>query len=382
LTVNANRHYWLHRINNAESLSHPLLFDHGLLSYGWGDVGVQKTPDDFRNGNGNNSDVEFNSAFETVYGDKFWPWRSRWFLWNFVCEMRAGDYVVVPATKVFSVFEVADDAPFSVRDFPDETLDQLKDGNGNAIVKNVDGLLRAQKDPDVKHADLGFFRRVKEVAINVPRGEYADGSLTSRLKYRGSNINCDTLQNSIEKAILGFRENKPINLHRLILDENRDDIVRAIRVNLNPYKFEKLVAWYLRKLGAKTDIPPKNQRDKWGDVDVVATFDALKILVFVQAKLHGENTDAWGAEQVEEYARHAADQQSPSEYSDEVNRGIVTIDGERYAILKWLVSAADGFTDDCESMAHECGIRLIDGKAFAKMLLEVGIFSLDEFDEA
>lgn len=381
MTVSANQHYWLHRIKNAESVSRPLLFDHGLLSYGWGHVGVQKTPDDFRNGNGNYSDVAFNSAFETVYGDKFWPWRSRWFLWNFVCEMRAGDYVVVPATKAFSIFEVVDDAPFSVRDFPDETLDQLKDWNGNVIVKSVDGLLRAQKDPDAKHADLGFFRRVKEVAVDIPRGEYADGPLTSRLKYQGSNINCDTLHNSIEKAILGFRENKPINLHNLILDENRDDVVRAIRVNLSPDKFEKLVAWYLRKLGAKTVIPPKNQRDKRGDVDVVATFDALKILVFVQAKFHGENTDAWGAEQVDEYARHAAEQQSLSEYSDEVNRGIVTIDGEKYAILKWLVSAADGFTDDCESMAHECGIRLIDGKAFAKMLLEVGIFSLDEFDE-
>lgn len=135
--MNANRHYWLHRIKNAESVSHPLLFDHGLLSYGWGDVGAQKTPDDFRNGNGNYSDVAFNSAFETVYGDKFWPWRSRWFLWNFVCEMRAGDHVVVPATKAFSIFEMVGDAPFSVRDFPDETLDRLKDWNGNAIVKSA-----------------------------------------------------------------------------------------------------------------------------------------------------------------------------------------------------------------------------------------------------
>lgn len=380
MTMTYERHYWLHRISNSKEVSYPLLREHGLLSYGWSDVGEKKRPNDFRNSEGCFKKENFGDAFEDVYGKKYLDWRGRWFLWNFVCRMSAGDYVLVPVSGAFHVYELADDESFAVCDFPDDVLAHLMDWNGNAVARTPEGKLCPKDKQQIEHAyDLGFFRKVKTVVCDVPRGEYANAKLTSRLKYRGSNVNCDDLKLSIKNVIESFESKKPINLHSLILDAHQENFLHVVKDNLNPRKFEKIIAWYFRKLGAKTDIPPRNQPDKKGDADVLATFDQLKVLVCVQAKFHDEKTGAWGAKQVQEYAVHI-DEKNRAKHDPNQVGGIVDEDDESDTILTWLISTADDFTDACKREADKCNVRLVTGKMFAKMLLEVGISDLDDFE--
>ncbi len=365
--ISNERNYWLHRISNSPEVSHILLEKYDLLSYGWSDVGIKKCPGDL----GDTKD-SFNAAFEEIYEKKYLVWRGRWFLWNFIKKMKFGDYVIVPAQKKFHVYEIVDDIPFAVRDFPDKDLKNLKDSDGNAITKNSEGLL--WREGRKTHFDLGFFRRVRKIQRNIPRYEYADAALTSRMKYMGSNVNCKDVGESIERAIRSYSENKPINLHNLILAEHQGNTLNILKTNLNPDKFEKLVAWYFQKLGAKTDIPPKNESDKMGDADVLATFESIRIMICIQVKFHDEKTGKWGAIQIEKYSSQLDDDMRDESSKDR--------DNEIDFIIKWLVSTADDFTSPCKDKAKECKIRLVNGKEFAKMLLEVGVSDLSDFENA
>ncbi|WP_423907139.1 restriction endonuclease [Candidatus Spongiihabitans sp.] len=281
--------------------------------------------------------------------------------------MKPGDYVVVPAPKKFHVYEIADNAPFAVRDFPEEIFSDLAKSYGGALTTNAEGKLVLNGD----QLDLGFFRPVKKIQRNIPRSEYADSSLTSRMKYRGSNINCNGMSGSIENAVSAFNSKKPINLHSLILDKHQKSTLDIIKAKLNPDKFEKLIAWYFQKLGAETDIPAKNESHKKGDADVVAIFNSIGVMICVQAKFHDEKTGKWGVTQIEKYYKYIRDEMCDKNNKDS--------DDKTDHIIAWLVSTADDFTEECTRKAGECKTRLVNGEEFVKMLLEVGISDLGGF---
>ena len=130
--------------------------------------------------------------------------------------------------------------------------------------------------------------------------------------------------------------------------------------SLNPDQFERLIKTHLEAQGATAYIPAKNERDKEGDADIVATFDALKVIVYVQAKRHDGQTNKWPVTQVREYAGSQDD------------RG--TDDG--YTRLLWVISTAERFSAECVDAAHHDNVRLINGEEFAKMLLDSGIEQL------
>lgn len=341
--------YWLHRISHCADASYPLL-ERGILSIGWSLF----SSNSFIEENANDWD-NFDKAFvDRGLGSK----RSRYSLWRFITQMRKGDYVLVPQWKSFSIYKITSERAVSVEKLK---INELTDSNGQSIIKGNNGFLyRSDDSDDANFIDLGFFHEVEPVVVNVSRSKFADKKLTSRLKIRIVNSNINNIKDSVDYAIENYKLDKPINLHSLIIEHTKNEVLSLIRRKLNPEKFEKLIKWYLKKAGASNvEIPSSNIRDKEGDADIIATFEQIKTIIYVQAKYHDGETSKWALEQINEY-------KSAKEDTD-----------DDYTKIAWVVSSADTYSEECQTSAKETGVVLIDGPTLATMLIGIGISSLD-----
>lgn len=342
--------YWLHRISHCQETSRPLL-EKGFLTIGFSDF----SNSEFLNYGWN----DFNEKFQEEWD--YLP-RSRHFLWRFLHEMSEDDFVLVPGEGTYSVYEIKGVAE-PIGRIP---VSDLRTWTGDTVEER-EGLLYTQD----KLIDLGFFRRVKlhriggengPEAKDINRYEYADNALTRRLRFRGTNADISDLENSIRRSLAHYRNQKPLNLHSRIVEEMTERILDLICEELTPDKFESLIKWYFRKIGASAiDIPPRNEPDRAGDADIIATFEPIKTIIYVQAKFHGPDseTDEWAVEQIREYV----------DYSDTEDDG--------YSKISWVVSTCDDFTERCQNMANLHGVTLINGQEFARMLIHAGIEGLD-----
>ena len=346
--------YWLHRISHCQETSRPLL-EKGFLTIGFSDFSNPEflDPEEFLR----YSESDFNAEFQKQWGSV--P-KGRFFLWRFLHEMSKDDFVLVPGDGTYSVYEIEGDAE-PIGRIP---VSDLRTWTGDTVEKKG-GLLYAQG----QLIDLGFFRRVKLHRIggenglgakDINRSEYADNALTRRLKYPGTNISAP--EDSIRKSLDHYRDRRPLNLHSRIEEETTGRILDLICEELTPDKFESLIKWYFRRIGAsEIYIPPKNESDKAGDADVIATFEPIKTIIYVQAKRHEKDskTDEWAVEQIREYV----------DYKDTEDDG--------YSKISWVVSTCDGFTECCQNMANSHRVTLINGQEFARMLIHAGIEGLD-----
>lgn len=274
--------------------------------------------------------------------------------------MKAGDWVIVPTYGAFSICELLDDEPIMIKDIKDIII---KDWNGDIISRDEKGyLINANNDK----IDLGFARRIKIIQKNISRYDYADGALTARLKVRQTNVCINDLKESIQKALEGFNNNKPIHFRNEINDVI-PNICSIIQTKLNPDKFEYLIKWYFERIGASSVvIPPKKSSTKVDheDVDIIATFDLLKTIYYVQAKHYRGETGSWGAEQIS----HLKELESVKDDRQD--------DG--YTKVYWLVSSSESFSEECINKAKETNVQLIDGKTFASMLLDAGFLGVGD----
>jgi len=343
---------WLHRISHHEEVACPLL-DNGYLSIGYSDFSEPGFIEDCCGENGWQS-------FEK-YFDNIWKKRpkTRYNLWRFVAEMGEGDLVVVPRWGTFSVYELTEDM---ARPASEIELSEIKDWHGNKIEKKEDGLLYRTTDRTIGELiDLGFVRKVKLIEKDIPRYEYADSALTSRMKIRSTNADITDLNESIEKALKGFKEGEPLNIYSPIISKTRQSILDTIREELTPDKFEILVKWYFQRIGAsEVSIPSKNESGKEGDADVIAVFEPLKTIIYSQVKFHTGETSSWAIEQIKSY----------KDQKDTMDDG--------YSKIYWVISSADNFSKEAYDFAKEARVQLVDGKQFATMLLEAGILNLDK----
>jgi restriction endonuclease Mrr len=203
---------------------------------------------------------------------------------------------------------------------------------------------------------LGFARKVKILHKDISRAKFADANLTSRMKIRQTNCLINDLVESIEQSIANFQENRPIHLHSIIVEKTINIILDTIKTELNPDKFEKLVMTYFKTIGAnEVTIPAKNERGKEGDADIVAVFENLKLIIYIQAKFHKDKDNEWAINQILDY---------------KTNRESID-DG--YNKIAWVITSADTFNDEAKKIAAENEIQLIDGIEFSKMLLNAGI---------
>ena len=348
------RKYFLHRISHEGNASYSLLKE-GYLTLGWSvfaDSGI------------------FDAARKEGYPDfdviteKFGENhnRSRWSMWYFA-QMSIGDTVVVPLySGVFSVYEVCDVAK---RICELESVIPTFEGvwNKHRIEWKNHKLFDTDENSTI---DLGFYIKVKPIVENVPR-KYVSGKLISRMKIRTTSADITDIGEFVESGIKAGKENKPITLYGDVIDPLVDRMRASIMSTLNPDKFEQLVKWYLERCGASSAwIPAKNESGKkdGADADIVAEFDNLKYIVYVQAKWHEGETSDWAVYQIDSYKNQKSEGDSS------------------YTYATWVVSSADKFSAQAVADAEEKGVRLIDGKEFARMLLDIGLLDINDAFES
>lgn len=332
--------YWLHRISHIAELSYPLL-DKGYLTIGFSDFTNEKFIDKVLEDDWN----YFNNQFQEMWGKI--P-RTRHNLWRFL-KFSKGDIIIVPSWGSFFVCEISDERPLLISETYTNDLktwgDKKVETNGNHLISE-----------NGKIYDLGFARKVKILHSKVSRAKFADAKLTSRMKIRQTNGSINDLKKSIEKSIANYVENRPIHLHSIIVDKTANVVLDAIKTELNPDKFERLVKTYFKTVGANdVTIPPKNARDKEGDADIVAVFENIKLIIYTQAKFHKGKVNEYGINQILDYKTN----------KESIDDG--------YNKIAWVITSADTFNEEAEKIAAEDEIQLIDGLEFSKMLLNAGI---------
>ena len=337
--------YWLHRVTGGENARGVALnlLENGFISIGWSDFSNEKSLEKIR------TDVQtFNQMFLDEWGEL--P-RNRWNLRRFAYDMQPGDIVVVPAPYSFSVYRVSDDKIYTV-----ESIEKnlFKDWNGELISLKQDGYLYNSNN---NHVDLGFFRKAELLEKDIPRDGFADQSLYSRLKILNTNACINDIKNSVVEAVKNYREDKPINFRKSVLDEASDIVLEKIHKLQNDSKFEALVEWYLESIGGKVQTPSKNESPtEEGDADKVAFFDKLGIAIIVQAKKHTGETNNWAIQQIKSYKHN-------HNFDD-------------YTTILWVISTCDSFSEEAIQEAASNGIRLINGKEFSRMILDAGLEGL------
>lgn len=332
--------YWLHRISHIAELSYPLL-EKGYLTIGFSDFTHEKLIDKVLEDDWN----YFNKQFQKMWGKV--P-RTRHNLWRFL-KFSKGDIIIVPSWGSFFVCEISDERPLLINEVYANDLktwgDKKVEISGNHLASE-----------NGKIYDLGFARKVKILHKNISRAKFADAKLTSRMKIRQTNGSINDLKKSIEKSITNYVENRPIHLHSIIVEKTVNLVLDAIKTELNPDKFEKLVKTYFKTVGAnEVTIPAKNAGDKEGDADIVAVFENIKLIIYIQAKFHKGKVNEYGINQILDYKTN----------EESIDDG--------YNKIAWVITSADTFNDEAEKIAAENEIQLIDGLEFSKMLLNAGI---------
>ena len=351
--------YYLHRISHHAELSYPLLergilSKRGILSIGWSYFATPEFVSKHRA-------KEWKKVPEEMAQTEWARTRSRFGLQRFL-QMNKGDRIVVPSWGTFHVYDIASDERMIAADLNPHDLHDLKTWQGHAVRREKSHLYIDDEDGTPRQIDLGFFRKVKEVARDIPRSGYADNALTARMKVRQTNVNIDDLQESVDEAIRRYQEEKPINIADSIKKKCRDEVLSRINEELSPDQLEKLIKWYLKRIGASSvEIPAKNAPDKEGDADIVATFEPIRTIIYVQAKHHEGTTPDWAVDQIDSYVKN----------KEELGKD----DG--YTKIPWVVSTGDDFSIDCREKAKQDHVYLIDGKELASRILEAGISDLE-----
>ena len=334
--------YWLHRISHEAEYSRPQLLESGKLTIGFSDLRTQDFLDKAKSAQSvGDLDSDVMKAYDRLL-------RSRHSLWRFLREMQVCDLVIVPQVPQPGEYSV-----YVIRGGP-----KLLEGVG----------------------DLGFYRDVEvhkignKKAQGISRYDYADRALTARMKIRITNVDISNLSKSIVSALNAYGDGKPITLH-LRTTDLAERLLCLIYERLNPEKFESLLEWYFRRIGASdVFIQSKNEPGKDGDADIRASFDRVRLTIYVQAKFHDPKTatDDWPVQQVRKYVEWkkgggAGEPDEPDEHSDE----------DVHTSGLWVVSTCKCFTEDCTKEARKHDVVLINGIQFAHMLLEAGLESLD-----
>jgi len=333
--------YYLHRISYCWDVSKVLL-DDGYLTIGWQKFYDSSLIEDIRNEGEHGFNKCMNKLKETS--------RSRWNLWYFI-NMEKGDTVVIPLDeRKFAIAEIEEVAR-PINELPVKEITSLT----KRCVKLEENGLRYADSKEI--IDLGFFIKIKN--IKPVSRNWAQTDLQSRMKMRQSTGNINKLQKAVEEARVATG---PVNLHDKIVESTVREIEEIIEKYVNPDQFEVLVKWYLERIGAtRVWNPSKNEPNKHdgADADVIAEFDALGIVIYVQAKKHEGETDDWAVEQIAMYKEQMG-----------------TVNGITY--VPWVVSTAERYSDTALTKATEAKVRLIDGRQFATMLLETGIHDINE----
>ena len=339
--------YYLHRISHHAELAHPLL-ERGILSVGWSDFATRE----FISSHVAKRWEDVPRAIEQQWGKM----RSRFGLQRFL-QMNVDDRVLVPSWGTFHVYDVVSDERLIAADLD---LRALKTWDGHGVRREKDQLYE-NRDDQRRQIDLGFFRQVSQVAKDIPRSGYADNALIARLKVRQTNVEINDIRENVDEALARWDKKTPINMASLVMKGCADKVLGLITEKLDPARLEKLIEWYFKRIGASSvDPPAKNESGKEGDADIVATFEPIKTIIYVQAKHHVGTTDAWAVEQIASYVE---------------NKELGRVDG--YTRIPWVISTALNFSLECRDKAKQNQVCLVNGRELATRMLEAGLTDLE-----
>lgn len=343
--------YYLHRISYEGNIAYDLL-EKGYLSLGWSRFSKTEIMNEARKP----GYPQFNDiCAKEGEGNN----RSRWAMWYFA-QMKGGDIVVVPQYGgLFSVYEICGQAE-SICEYDNRIGDIVGKWQKTNIIWK-DGFLHDADNG--RQIDIGFLIPVREIIKDAKR-DFVSASLVSRMKIRSTNADITDIAADVDKGIEAWKNQAPISLYEVAIGDLVEKMRESIITTLTPDKFEKLIKWYLKKCGASNVwIPVKNESGKYdgADADVVAEFDSLKYIVYVQAKHHRGETGDWAVQQITKYKEQKRTNEEDSDYT--------------YAT--WVVSSADCFSKNAEEDAAQNGVRLIDGKEFARMLIDIGLLDIN-----
>lgn len=342
---------WLHRISHGYEAAKPLL-DQNYVTIGFADY-----VSDFLKYDSDTKVVrdQFEADMETIYGASF---RPRHNLKKFLFEFEVGDQVVIPLWGEFSVYKIIETAK-PLTSLPNEALEKMN----TKVFIDKDGLLSIQRnDTEIAEIDLGFFIRVEPIKLNIPRYGYCSSALISRMKIRQATANISDLAMDVNDAVDRAHTNSRIDFHYEASKAMGENLISAILNKLNDRKFEKMVQWYMQKIGAtETTIPAKNEPGKYdgADADVIAIFELLKCIIYVQVKHHVGLTSERAVNQI---ARYKEQKEVPD---------------DAYTRMTWVVTSAE-FSDETKKKAQLDGVRLIDQHEFASMLIDVGLDGIND----
>ena len=147
----------------------------------------------------------------------------------------------------------------------------------------------------------------------------------------------------------------------LVMERCADEVLDLTTEKLDAAGLEKLIEWYFRRIGASSvDTPAKNESGKEGDADIVATFEPIRTIIYVQAKHHVGTTDAWAVEQIASYVE---------------NKELGREDG--YTRIPWVISTAREFSTECRDKAKRHQVCLVNGRELATRMLDAGLTDLE-----
>lgn len=343
-----NQRYWMHRISYERDIKKTFLEKDGLLITGWGAI----SHDNFLQKTQGKTRKEFDTIYESLVGRLT---RNRFCIYMFLNEFQKGDFVIVPDAGYFSVYKIIGNSPQSKR----HIYEHVKSAEGKKTFEYRNG--KYYKVGTEEELDLGFFWKVEPVELDISREGYADNNLRRRLKFQMTNIEMTDLHEEVDRAINAKKTGTPIDLKTEIIEASCNVILDKLKQKINDSGFEKVVKWYLERIGATyADIPAKKTLSpNNGDADVIALFDDLRIALFIQVKQYDNTVDKNAIEQVvKAYESHYKDQ-----YPD------------RIPIL-WVITTCEQFSEDAIEFANENNVRCIDGNEFARMLLDMGFKDL------
>lgn len=262
-------------------------------------------------------------------------------------EMKIGDIVIIPDYKTFHIVEIASD----IKSFHSIHSNYVSEGE--------------------EYPDIGFLYKVKKIVndageSSVAREKFADSSLIARLKNISGFLNLNDLKDSIENSKQAFLENKVVKIDEVLKETLKKALIEKLIEKLSPNKFETLILKIMEKLGAsKCDIPNRNDKTKakegHGDVDIVAVFEKIKHIIYIQAKFHVGHSNDWAIKQLDDY------------------NGEKDIDSD-YSTSYWAITTAE-FNDDAieiaKKISEEKTIRLIGKYDLAELILEIGVEGIE-----
>lgn len=328
--------YLMHRISHEVKTSIKLLNDDNMLSIGWQIIVKEGLANEtIQQAQGEKADfIDYFEGLKNKLNNKYFTRRKGYYLYNFL-KLDKGDKVVIPMPIEGTI----------------------------TIVEVVDKPIPYRKEANGEEVDIGFVVNVRKIAENIQRADYVIPELASKFKYRGSNLVLSSKDNTIiDSLISNFKKGKKSHS----FDNHRENIISIINQylndNVNDNQFEKIIEMYFEKIGADSTYRRskkyKNEKnEKIADVDVIAKFDALRTVVYVQVKHHKGFTNNHGLEQLHKF-----------EHENEE-------DFKHLNPLKWLITTGE-VDSKTEDKSVEYNIRIISDREFAAMMYSAGMIEI------